>query len=178
MIYKSRSERRAALERAGLPSLSCLATCLLGSAEEVITLLGLNVFICCCCWLLSRFSRVRLWATPEAAAHQAPPSPGFSRQEPVWGQHTFLCRLLWGLNKPLQVGSCLNMWIWRDPLEFGLWLHSSKPPGFQHIMSSPWASVFSSVKWDWYWESSVRQGLIQAGWALGSAQGLTWELLT
>ena len=31
--------------------------------------------------LLSRFSRVRLCATPEMAAHQAPPSMGFSRQE-------------------------------------------------------------------------------------------------
>ena len=31
--------------------------------------------------LLSRFSRVRLCATPETAAHQAPPSLGFSWQE-------------------------------------------------------------------------------------------------
>ena len=31
--------------------------------------------------LLSRFSRARLCATPETAAHQAPPSLGFSRQE-------------------------------------------------------------------------------------------------
>ena len=31
--------------------------------------------------LLSRFSRVRLCATSEMAAHQAPPSLGFSRQE-------------------------------------------------------------------------------------------------
>ena len=31
--------------------------------------------------LLSRFSRVRLCATPETAAHQAPPSLGFSGQE-------------------------------------------------------------------------------------------------
>ena len=31
--------------------------------------------------LLSHFSRVRLCATPYMAAHQAPPSPGFSRQE-------------------------------------------------------------------------------------------------
>ena len=31
--------------------------------------------------LLSRFSRVRLCATPETAAHQGPPSLGFSRQE-------------------------------------------------------------------------------------------------
>ena len=30
--------------------------------------------------LLSRFSRVQLCATPETAAHQAPPSLGFSRQ--------------------------------------------------------------------------------------------------
>ena len=31
--------------------------------------------------LLSRFSRVQLCATPETAAHEAPPSLGFSRQE-------------------------------------------------------------------------------------------------
>ena len=31
--------------------------------------------------LLSRFSRVRLYAIPQTAAHQAPPSLGFSRQE-------------------------------------------------------------------------------------------------
>ena len=31
--------------------------------------------------LLSRFSRVGLCATPQTAAHQAPPSLGFSRQE-------------------------------------------------------------------------------------------------
>ena len=31
--------------------------------------------------LLSHFSRVRLCATPYTAAHQAPPSLGFSRQE-------------------------------------------------------------------------------------------------
>ena len=31
--------------------------------------------------LLSRFSRVRLCGTPETAAHQAPLSLGFSRQE-------------------------------------------------------------------------------------------------
>ena len=31
--------------------------------------------------LLSRFSRVRLCAAPQKAAHQVPPSLGFSRQE-------------------------------------------------------------------------------------------------
>ena len=31
--------------------------------------------------LLSHYSRVRLCATPQTEAHQAPPSLGFSRQE-------------------------------------------------------------------------------------------------
>ena len=35
--------------------------------------------------LLSRFSRVQLCATPDTAAHQAPPSLGFARQEPWSG---------------------------------------------------------------------------------------------
>ena len=35
----------------------------------------------CLLLLLSCFSRVRLCATPQTAAHQAPPSLGFSRQE-------------------------------------------------------------------------------------------------
>ena len=39
--------------------------------------------------LLSRFSRVRLCVTPEMAAHQAPPSLGFSRQE-HWSGLPFL----------------------------------------------------------------------------------------
>ena len=34
--------------------------------------------------LLSRFSRVRLCATPWTAAYQASPSMGFSRQEHEW----------------------------------------------------------------------------------------------
>ena len=35
--------------------------------------------------LLSHFRRVRLCVTPQTAAHQAPPSLGFSRQEPWSG---------------------------------------------------------------------------------------------
>ena len=38
--------------------------------------------------LLSPFSRVRLFATPETAAHQAPLSLGFSRQE-HWSELPF-----------------------------------------------------------------------------------------
>ena len=40
--------------------------------------------------LLSRFSRVRLCATPEMAAHQVSPSLGFSRQE-HWSGLPFPC---------------------------------------------------------------------------------------
>ena len=39
--------------------------------------------------LLSRFSRVQLGATPETAAHEVPPSLGFSRQE-HWSGLPFL----------------------------------------------------------------------------------------
>ena len=48
--------------------------------------------------LLSRFSRVRLCATPQTAAHQAPLSLGFSRQEHWSGlpfpSHTYYCCLV------------------------------------------------------------------------------------
>ena len=44
--------------------------------------------------LLSRLSRVRLCATPQTAAHQAPQSLGFSRQEHWSGCHFLLTRCL------------------------------------------------------------------------------------
>ena len=44
-------------------------------------LLGIYLDVELLLLLLSRFSRVQLCATPETAAHQAPPSLGFSRQE-------------------------------------------------------------------------------------------------
>ena len=43
--------------------------------------LGPRIFALLLLLLLSHFSRVRLCATPRMAAHQAPPSLGFSRQE-------------------------------------------------------------------------------------------------
>ena len=43
--------------------------------------------------LLSRFSHVRLCATPETAAHQAPPSLGFSSQE-HWSGLLFLLQCM------------------------------------------------------------------------------------
>ena len=53
-----------------LPRSKCLLISWLQSPSAVILLL-----------LLSRFSHVQLCATPQMAAHQAPPSLGFSRQE-------------------------------------------------------------------------------------------------
>ena len=47
-----------------------------GSQQAPNTLRGRLLLL-----LLSRFSHVRLCATPQTAAHQAPPSLGFSRQE-------------------------------------------------------------------------------------------------
>ena len=47
----------------------------------MLLLLLMAAAACCCLLLLSRFSRVRLCAIPQMAAHQAPPSLGFSRQE-------------------------------------------------------------------------------------------------
>ena len=40
-----------------------------------------GVYAMLCYAKLSHFSRVQLCATPQMAAHQAPPSLGFSRQE-------------------------------------------------------------------------------------------------
>ena len=50
-----------------------------------------------CMHTLSRFSRVRLFATLWAAAHQAPLSMGFSRQE-YWSG--LLCPSPWDLSDP------------------------------------------------------------------------------
>ena len=48
---------------------------------EIVRQILLTLLLLLLLLLLSRFSRVRLCATPQMAAHQAPPSLGFSRQE-------------------------------------------------------------------------------------------------
>ena len=77
--------------------------------------------------LLSRFSRVQLCATPQMAAHQAPPSLGFSRQEHWSGlplpspslfpkelNNTYSVRAVWSLLQfsilPLQHNG--SHWVW------------------------------------------------------------------
>ena len=66
--------------------------------------------------LLSRFSRVRLCATPETAAHQAPLSLGFSRQE-HWSGLPFLSPMHESESEVAQ--SCPTL---RDPMD-------CSPPG-------------------------------------------------
>ena len=66
--------------------------------------------------LLSRFSRVRLCATPQTAAHQAPPSLGFSRQE-HWSGVPF--------PSPMHES---EKWKWSCSVVFdSLWPHGLQP---------------------------------------------------
>ena len=72
--------------------------------------------------LLSHFSRVRLCATPKTAAHQAPPSLGFSRQE-HWsgvGCH-FLLQCMKVKSESEVAQSCPTL---SDPMD--CYLHSEK----------------------------------------------------
>ena len=62
--------------RAGNEFSSLVQPSLLSSFERLC-----STFLLLLLLLLSHFSRVRLCATPSTAAHQAPPSLGFSRQE-------------------------------------------------------------------------------------------------
>ena len=64
--------------------------------------------------LLSRFSRVRLCATPQTAAHQALPSLGFSRQE-HWSGLPFPSPMHESESEIAQ--SCLTL---SDPMDYSL----------------------------------------------------------
>ena len=82
--------------------------------------------------LLSRFSRVRLCATPEMAAHQAPPSLGFSRQE-HWS----------GLPFPSPVHES-EKWKWSRSVVSD----SSRPHGLQPTrLLHPWIFQARILEW-------------------------------
>ena len=66
-----------ALPRGGLSLITTTVNELEVSAREPCSMFIILLLLL----LLSRFSRVRLCATPQTVAHQAPPSLGFSRQE-------------------------------------------------------------------------------------------------
>ena len=66
--------------------------------------------------MLSHFSRVRLCATPETTAHQAPPSLGFSRQEHWVGCH-FLLQCMKVKSESEVAQSCPTL---RNPMDCSL----------------------------------------------------------
>ena len=63
--------------------------------------------------LLSRFSRVQLCATPQTAAHQAPPSLGFSGKNTGVGCH-FLLQCMKVKSESEVAQSCPTL---RDPMD-------------------------------------------------------------
>ena len=82
--------------------------------------------------LLSRFSRVWLCATPETAAHQAPPSLGFSRQE-YWS----------GLPFPSPMHES-EKWKWsRSVVSDSLWPHGLQPTR----LLCPWIFQARVLEW-------------------------------
>ena len=107
--------------------------------------------------LLSRFSRVRLCASPETAAHQAPPSLGFSRQEP-WS----------GLPFPSPMHES-ETWKWSRSVVSD----SSRPHGLQHTrLLRPWDSpgkssgvVAIAFSWRMSWSSELQPSSV-SWWAL------------
>ena len=66
--------------------------------------------------LLSRFSRVRLCATPQTAAHEAPPSLGFSRENTGVGCQ-FLLQCMKVKSESEVAQSCPTL---RDPMDCSL----------------------------------------------------------
>ena len=81
--------------------------------------------------LLSRFSRVRLCATPQTAAHQAPLSLGFSRQE-HWSGLPFPSPM----RESEVIQSCLTH---SNPLDCSL--RGSPIPGILQARTLEWAAV-------------------------------------
>ena len=63
--------------------------------------------------LLSCVSRVRLYVTPKTAAHQAPPSLGFSRQE-YWSGLSFPSPIMKVKSQSEVAQSCLTL---SDPMD-------------------------------------------------------------
>ena len=87
-------------------------------------------YICICMLLLSRFSRVRLCATPQTAAHQAPPSLGFSRQEHWSG---------WPFPSPMHES---EKWKWsRSVMSDSLGPHGLQPTRLLHPRDFPGKST-------------------------------------
>ena len=90
--------------------------------------------------LLSRFSRVRLCATPQMATHQAPPSLGFSRQEHWSGLH-FLLQCMKVKSESEVAQSCVTL---RDPMDCSL--PGSSAHGIFQARVLEWGAIAFSIK--------------------------------
>ena len=107
--------------------------------------------------LLSRFSRVRLCATPETAAHQAPPFLGFSRQE-HWSGLPFPSPMMKVKSEREVIQSCLTL---SDPMD-------CSPPGssvhgiFQaKVLEWGDSTILGLGIYTWeQWKSMFRQKLV------------------
>ena len=90
--------------------------------------------------LLSRFRRVRLYATQQTAAHQAPPSPGFSSKNSAVGCHFLLqCRKVKSESEVTQ--SCPTL---SDPMDCSL--PGSSVHGSFQARILEWGAIASSVQ--------------------------------
>ena len=97
--------------------------------------------------LLSRFSRVRLCATPKTTAHQAPPSLGFSRQEHGVGCH-FLLQWMKMKSESQVAQSCPTLC---EPMDCSL------PGSFVHGIFQArvleWGAIaYSAVQFHAFWQ--------------------------
>ena len=102
--------------------------------------------------LLSRFSRVQLCATPQTAVHQAPPSPGFSRQE-HWS----------GLPLPSPMHES-EKWKWSLSVMSDSWRpHGLQPTWLLHPWDSPGKSTgvgCHRLLWKRSWGNTITSTLL------------------
>ena len=90
--------------------------------------------------LLSRFSRVRLCGTPKMAAHQAPPSLGFSRQD-HWSGLPFPSPMQERKSESEVAQSCLTL---SDPMHCSL--PGSSVHGICQARVLEWGAIAFSIK--------------------------------
>ena len=90
--------------------------------------------------LLSHFSRVRLCVTPWTAAHQAPPSLGFSRQQ-HWIGLQFPSPMHEMKSESEVAQSCLTL---SDPMDCSL--PGSSVPGILQARTLEWVAISSPMQ--------------------------------
>ena len=102
--------------------------------------------------LLSRFSRVRLCATPQTAAHQAPPSLGVSRQELEWVAISFSNAWKW----KVKVKLLSHVWLLATP-----WTAAHQaPPSMGFSRQEYWSGVpLPSPPWNATMSISISFGI-------------------